>query len=176
MSRELARAKQRYETDALEAHRTAAANLIPALDVNFYLTGWTRKAQEAYRDQWVLFVRAPDRSWDWDAIFQRHRDPDRFEIVIWAPGDRLAGLGIGLTTGRALVFRFFEGDPRPDCPLTGRRILIALEAAACYAQARGKTELRLQPINDRLAALYQDGYGFILEAPKGEQPYLRRTI
>jgi len=114
--------------------------------------------------------------WDWEEIFRGHRDPDRLELVIWTVGDRLSGLGLVLTSGRAVELRFLEGDPRPDCPLKGRRIAVALEAAARYAQARGKLEIRLQPLNASLGCLYCKAYGFEEVTPKGAQSYLRKAV
>jgi hypothetical protein len=108
--------------------------------------------------------------------FRVHRDPDRLDIVIWGPNDRLCGLGLGLTSSEAVEVRFIEGDPRPDCPLKGKRILIILECAACYAQARGRKELRIQPINQRLEYLYRQTYGFVLETPRRGARYYRKGV
>jgi hypothetical protein len=72
--------------------------------------------------------------------------------------------------------RFIEGDPRPDCPLKGWRALIVLEAAAFYAQARGKTELRLKEVNSSLESLYRDTYGFRLETPRKQEPYWTKEV
>jgi len=113
---------------------------------------------------------------DWREIDRRHRDPDRLDIAIWSDNDRLSGLGLGLSTGQAIMLRFLEGDPRQDCPLRGKRILIALEATANYAQGRGKREIRLQPINDKLVYLYESVYGFVLESPRNEAPYYRKGV
>lgn len=74
------------------------------------------------------------------------------------------------------MLRFLEGDPRQDCPLRGKRILIALETAANYAQGRGKKEIRVQPIDDKLVYLYESVYGFVLESPKNEEPYYRKGV
>lgn len=112
----------------------------------------------------------------WEEIFQKHRDPDRLDMAIWGAEDRLSGLALGLTTGQSLMLRFVEGDPREDCPLRGKRILIALEAATNYAQARGKREIRLQPINEKLVYLYENVYGFTLESPRNETPYYRKGV
>lgn len=98
------------------------------------------------------------------------------EIVIWGPNDRLCGLGLATTNRTSVILQFIEGDPRPDCPLRGKRLPIALEAVACYGQGRGKSEIRLQPINEKLASLYRDVYDFTRETRKGEQAYFRRPI
>jgi hypothetical protein len=96
-------------------------------------------------------------------------------LAVWC-GDRLAALALGLTTGEAVVVRFLEGDPRPDCPLKGRRILIVLECMANYAQGRGKAELRIEPANEALETLYRETYGFSLETPRGRSAYYKRTV
>jgi hypothetical protein len=175
LSRELARAKERYASAALTAYREAALNLQPVFGVPILLSGWSRRVEEAYNNQWPE-MRHPDAGWDWHEIFRRHKDPDRFPIVMWGPNDRLCGLSLVLTTGRAVEVRFLEGDPRSDCPLKGRRIPIALEAAACYGQGLGKTEIRVHPVNDALEDIYIRCYGFIKESPRGEKPFFRRAI
>lgn len=125
---------------------------------------------------WRHFDEWGGSHFDWREIDRRHRDPDRLDIAIWSDHERLAGLGLGLSTGQAIVLRFLEGDPRQDCPLRGKRILIALETATNYAQGRGKKEIRVQPINDKLVYLYENVYGFVLESPKNEEPYYRKGV
>src|SRR5262245_57327285 len=120
----LARHKARCETDRHSARAQAVKNLTPYLP-QFNLSGWGARAREAYLDQWLP---DPNRQFDWEGIFRRHNDPDRFDIAIWGPNERLCGLGLGTTTGEALDLRFLEGDPRQGCPLKGRRILILLES------------------------------------------------
>ncbi len=166
----LARAKERYEKDRFNARRQAALNLVPVVGVDFHMAGWGARAREA------LAKWADGSDWDWDEIFRRHNDPDRLDMVIWGPDYRLCGLGLGLTTGEAVEIRFIEGDPSPDCPLKGRRTLIILECASCYAQARGRKELRIQPINERLEDLYRQTYGFVLETPRRGERYYRKDI
>jgi hypothetical protein len=166
----LERAKARYAVDRDAAHRQAALHLSTPIGVDFHLSGWTGKAREALAAQWKSSY------FDWAEIFRRHRDPDRLDMVIWAPEERLSGIGLGLTTGESVVVRFVEGDPRDDCPLKGRRIAIFLECAALYAQARGKLELRIQPINERLATLYQQSYGFTLATDQEGRAYYQRSI
>jgi hypothetical protein len=175
LSRDFARAKQRYAASAAQARQTAAANLKPIIGIEFHLSDWNRRAQEAYHDQWHTREPTADR-FDWEQIFRRYRQPDQLEIAIWAFETRLCGLGLATTTSRAIKVEFIEGDPRADCPLKGRRALIMLEAAVCYGQARGRTEIRVQPINDRLRALYVDKFKFSPVTPKGQQPYFHRPI
>jgi hypothetical protein len=175
LSRELARAKERYSAAAFEAYRSAALTLQPEFGLHLAITSWTNKAEDAYRSQWPK-DRHPDAGWSWDEIFRRHRDPDRLPIVIWGPSDRLCGLGLALTAGRVINLRFLEGDPRSDCPLKGRRIAIALEATAVYGQALGKGEITIDPVNADLENLYIDTYGFTKESVRGKKPCFRRTI
>lgn len=173
MSRHFALVKARSDQDRAGAYRTAALNLQPHLGVEFNISSWSNKAARAFDSQWAAFKREVE--WDWSEIFQAHRDFDRLDMAIWN-GERLCGLGLGLTTASALDFRFLEGCPDPVCPLKGRRILIAMEAAACYAQARGKKEIRVSPINSSLESLYRDTYGFDLETPRKGEPYYRKGV
>jgi hypothetical protein len=170
----VALAKARYVKARDDARREAALRLEPKIGVPFYLSGWTKKAQEAYLSQWPN-ERHKDAGWAWIEVFQRYRDMDRLDLVLWS-GDRLAGLAIGNTTNVALKLDFIEGDPREDCPLTGHRALIFLEAGACYCQAVGLTELRVRPVNRALEGLYRDIYGFELATPVNEQSYFRREV
>jgi hypothetical protein len=147
----------------------AAASMTEFLGTPVQITEWSRRALEGLAD-WG------ETRFPWDEIFRRHRDPDRLELAIWSQRDRLSGLALGLTTERSLLLRFVEGDPRSDCPLKGKRILIALEAAAYYAQARGRKEIRVQPIHDKLVHLYENVYGFVLVSPRNEAPYYRKGV
>jgi hypothetical protein len=167
----LAGAKARYDAIKFNARRQATLALRPILGLDFHLAEWTVGACDALA-QWK---GNPGTGWDWPEIFRRHNDPDRLDIVVWA-GDRLAGLALCLTTAQAIEVRYLEGDPRPDCPLRGRRVLIVLECAQNYAHARGRTELWAQPMNDRLKALYREDYGFSLETPKGRRAYYRKRV
>lgn len=171
MSANLAREKARFQGLGDAARLAATRTLAPVVGVDFTMTGWTGRSREALAAQWTDGVH-----FDWVEVFRRHRDPDRLDVALWSPGDRLSALVLGLTTGAAVELRFFEGDPRPDCPLKGRRTLIILECAANYAQARGRTELRIQPINERLETLYKLEYGFTLETPRRGAHYYRKVV
>lgn len=167
----LHRHKARCEADRHAARTQAVKNLQVHLP-SFNLTGWTQKAREAYQDQWL---KENNCHWDWDEVFRRHNDPDRLDVAVWA-SSRLCALALGTLTGEALEVRFVEADPRPDCPLKGRRILIVLESAACYAQARGRHELRVRPKNSELETLYRQTYGFVVETTRGGDRYLRKEV
>jgi hypothetical protein len=169
-----AQALAKYKSQADKARGRTVITLAPVIGVNFSLGTWGNRAQAAYAEQWLQ--RHPDAGWDWAEVFKRYNDPDRLEMVIWGPEERLSGIGLAVTTGQAVNVRFIEGDPRPECPLVGRRIPIFLECAANYAQLRGKVELRIQPVNDTLAALYTEVYDFTLETPAHGAAYYKRTV
>lgn len=173
MSSSLAAAKARFEQNRFDSRFRAVKNLQPQIPA-FNLSGWGAKARESYTNQWFIDGVCP--TFDWAEIFRRHDDPDRLDVAVWGLEDRLCGLALGLTTGESVDLRFIEGDPRPDCPLKGQRILIILEAAACYAQARGRSELRIRPINETLEVLYSQTYGFVLETTQGGDRYYRKGI
>jgi hypothetical protein len=166
---------ERYQAKAEQARRLTGAELSREFGVDFHLTHWTVKAADAYAGQWLL--RHPEAvRWDWPEMFRRHRNDDRLDMVIWGPGDRLSGLSLAVTTGDAVEIRFLEGDNRLDCPLRGRRIPIALDCAARYAQGRNKWELRVRPLNSALESLYQGTYGFEAVTGKPGGPYWARRI
>ncbi len=170
MSAELARAKARYADLRGKAYLRTAQILVPHIEVDFTITQWGAKAKDAYSRQWG------QSRFDWEEIFRKHNDPDRLDMAIWSPNDRLSALCLGLTTGRSVHLRFLEGDRREDCPLKGRRILIVLEAAANFAQGRGKSELRLQPESDALKELFRETYGFALEKDQDKREYWVKRI
>ena len=173
MSSTVQRLRAQYEAERGKSRRQAALNLQTPSSVEFYIAGWSRKTESALADQWK---GEHVSEWDWPEIFRRHNDPDRLDMAIWSLGDRLGGLGLGLVKGEYLELRFVEGDPRPDCPLKGRRALIMLECSALYAQARGRSELRIEPINERIATLYQQIYGFTVATDRtGRAYYVKRV-
>lgn len=174
----LAVTKARYAKAMDDARRQAAINLA-VIEPPFHLSGWTRRALEAYRDQWCapgVDRPHPEGGWDWPEMFRRHRDFDTMPVAIWTGEHRLGGLGLVRATNAAVVCDFIEGDRRSDCPLRGRRALIILEAAFCYAQTLPRQEVRLVPANERLAELYRDVYGFTLEQPRKGAPYYVRKV
>jgi hypothetical protein len=123
------------------------------IGVNFRVSEISLKALEACDSQWGK------SNWDWHEIYRNYRDADAFKFAIWVD-DTLCGLAVATTSGQSVVLRFVEGSPDVNCPLKGRRILIALEAAANYGQNRGKRELKLEPLNEELISLYESVYGF----------------
>jgi hypothetical protein len=125
---------------------TAALNLAEAVGPNFRITHWTTRAREAYAG-WK------SATWDWNEIFRRHKDPDRLDMAVWTSVNELAALALATTTSRAVHLRFVEGAPGEFPTLKGYRLSIVLEAVACYAQLRGKAEIRATPLNDELTKL-----------------------
>jgi hypothetical protein len=170
----LHRHKVQCAKDRDSAREKTVARLRPRIGVDFRLSGWNNQANRAFTDQWL--PAHCSTGWDWPEVFRRHNDADRLDAVIWGPQDRLCGLALGTLTAEALEIRFLEGDPRADCPLTGRRALIILECAACYVQARGRSEIRVRPANERLEALYVQIYGFSLATEgQGRAYYFKRV-
>jgi hypothetical protein len=176
---EIAVTKARYAKAKDDARRQAALNLVGVLGVNFHVADWSRSAEQAFREQWLTIIERPypEGGWDWPEIFRSYRDWDALRIAVWSENrDRLIALGLLRATGNAVIAEFAEGDPRPDCPLKGKRVLIILETAHCYARLLNRPELRLEPANERLAELYRDTYGFTLEQPRQGRPYYRKDV
>jgi hypothetical protein len=170
--------RQRHLAAQLEARRQALANLKDVIETPFLITNLSSRVFEAVRDQWGT-VQPPheEGGWDWLEIHRRYRNSmSAMGLAVWTGYDRLAALGLACPRANSVCLEYLEGDPRPDCPIRGRRILIALEAAACYAQALGKPEIRVSPANAALASLYERHYGFVLERPRNEAPYYRKEV
>lgn len=153
----------------------AARSIEAHLGLSIHISGWTRKARDAYAEQWPAGAQH-DAQFDWEAIFNAHRDHDRLDIAVWSPTDRLSALALGLLKSDAVEIRFVAGDPRQDCPLLGHRALIALECAQAYAQLMGRHELWAQPVNERLTELYTTKFGFTLATPRGRPAYYLRKV
>lgn len=168
--------RERYLQNAHDAFRKCEAKLRPILCVQFAIAEYSGRAWEAVKDQWSPNGRDYDTAWDWPNLVRYYRkDPDILTMAVWCE-DRLSALGLATTSGQAVHIRYLEGDPRADCPLTGMRALIALEACSGYAQARGKTELRVYPLNDALETLYVETYGFEVFRSKKAEPYLFKKV
>ena len=168
-----AAAKARYQRLA-NAARWACEKELAFIGV-FALSECSNKTLEAIETQWEPAGRNEETRWDWKEILRRHREPDRLEMAIWS-GERLAGVALALTGGDSVTLAFLEGDPRQECPLRGKRALIALDATARYAQGRGKAEIRISPINASLERLYVEQYGFEKRSERGEQDHLFRRV
>lgn len=168
--------RERYLQCAHDAFRKCEAKLLQRARLSFAITEYSGRSAEAVREQWEPFGRDHETAWDWAELVRHYRkDPDTLAMAVWS-GERLSSLCLATTSGNAVHIRYLEGDPRADCPLRGCRALIALEACAGYAQSRGKTELRVHPLNDRLKGLYVDTYGFDVCSPKKAEPYLFKRV
>jgi hypothetical protein len=172
----LTRYSGKYTKCRHDALAKARATLAPTIGHEFNLTEYSGRVLEAIRSQWEPVGRHRDSCWDWAEVVRRHKDPDRLAFAIWENGVSLCGVGLTLSTNIAIELRFLEGDPRPTCKLSGKRIVVALEVSANYAQARGKRELRVRPINSRLESLYVGTFGFARCSPRGEEPYLAKLV
>lgn len=162
-------ARARYLQNMHDAMRMAAENIRKGLGVECQLKEFTRATQDGI-SKWGK------NEFDWDDILRNIRDPDCFRFGIWV-ADRLTAVAIATTSNQSVCLRFIEADRREDAPLTGLRILIALEAIAIYGQLRGKSEIRLEPVNEKLISLYEDTYGFEVVPPrKGAPRYWRKRI
>lgn len=165
----LAVTKAHYEAlrgDArLQSGKAAQAQ---GLDVRYM--SCSRRTQEAIAEQWGGGV------WDWPEILRRYNDMNRFDVAVWTPDDRLVMVGLATLSKAAINLRYVEGDPRDGCEFKGKRIPLALEAAVRYGQMNGRKELRIHPVNEALAQLYETTYGFTLVKPKGEVPYWKLVI
>lgn len=164
----LSAARARYLQNKHDAMRAAVIKLAPLLGVEFRLVEFSRSTMEAL-DSWQ------NAEFDWAEIDRRHRDAGTFKFGIWV-GDRLTAVALATVSGQSVRLEFVEGEQFDACPLKGKRILIALEAVANYAQARGKNEIVLEPINPTLISLYEDVYGFEAVRPRKGSPYWRKRI
>lgn len=138
--------------------------------VGFELVEWSGRTFAALNEQW------PATEFDWLKV--RHsfgKNPDRLDVAIWA-GDRLSGLFLATLAGESVTLRFVEGDPRKDCPLVGKRLLIALDAAVNYTQINGRYELRVEPINEKLINLFETDFGFKAVKPRKGSPYWAKQV
>lgn len=168
--------RERYLQNAHDAFRRCETVLRPIIGAQFAIAEYSGRAWNAVKEQWDPNGREPDTAWDWPGLVRYHqKDPDLLTMAVWCD-DRLSALGLATTSGQAVHIRYVEGDPRIDCPLLGSRALIALEACAGYAQGRGKTELRVSPLNDALKHLYMENYGFEVCKPKKADPYLFKKV
>lgn len=165
----LAALRQKYISFTHDARHQTVVSLSPYENVSFNLTEWSGRTWEAVQAQWG------GSAYDWREISRRYRDPDRLELALWGEG-RLSAVSLVTTQDRAVHVQFIEGDPRSDCPLKGGRLEILLEAAANYALVRGKIEIRLEPKNDDLIALYENVYDFERVLRKGDTPYWCRKV
>jgi hypothetical protein len=172
----LAQTRAHYDGLKDKACLEAGKSLRVQLGIDVRIRRTSRTAYEHIRDYWDVAGRHPDAGWDWEELFRRHREPKRLDMAIWTPTGRLVAMGLATITTAAATVRYVEGDPRADCHLKGKRVLIALEAATNYALGAGLAEIRIEPINGALASMYEKVYGFELVKPPKAPPYYRKGI
>lgn len=165
----LAAVRNKYLSNTHDARQRTVASLSPFDGVAFSLTEWSGRTWEAMEKQWSSI------DYDWREISHRFRDPDRLELALWSD-DMLLAVALATTRDRAVHIEFIEGNPADACPLKGGRLQILLDAAANYALVRGKIELRLEPKNADLIALYENVYAFERVNRKGGTPYWCRKV
>jgi len=161
--------RQKYIQGAYQARQFSEQLLSSQLGVNFNTSEWSGRTFEALRAQWGNSV------FDWERIAVATREPSRFDAAVWV-GDRLCCLLVATLGGEAVTLRWVEGDPRPECPLKGRRLLIALDLVTNYAQANGRYEIRAEPLNSAMVNLFETDYGFHAVKAKGRTPYWRKQV
>ena len=175
MSSELRRAKVRYQTASDNSNRVAAQTVSAVLGVSVHVTGWSRRAQEAYEKQWLPLPRHSDGDFDWPEVFRRYKnEPGALELAIWCD-ERLCGLALATLSGVAVRVEFMEREPAADCPIMGGMIPLVLESAGLYAQELGRKELRLHSVREGLKQLYIEG-GFVEVLARGQAPYLKKDV
>jgi hypothetical protein len=147
LSREFERTKARYAQAKDDARRQAALNVRAQFGCDFNLGGWSRRTMEAYSATWREMSEhrlAAGGGWDWPDIFSRYRsDFHALDLAMWSSNDHLCGLALMCTTGPAVKLEAVEEYPVEGCSLKRLRAVIAVETAVCYAQALGKSEVRL---------------------------------
>lgn len=161
--------RDRYIQRAHQARQATVANMAAHGIASFELTEWSGRTFSTLAEQW------PRSDFDWPRIRENYRDPDRLDVAIWSK-DRLSGLFLATLAGESVTLRWVEGDPREDCPLIGKRLLIALDAAVNYTQINGRYELRVEPINDKLINLFETDFGFKAVNPRKGSPYWAKQV
>lgn len=175
MNRELRRILNRNLQRRQEATAAAVESLGAQGISEFALRDWSRSIEAAYNDQWCSVQRHTDAGWNWPEIYRSHKSPDDHLYAILS-GNRISALGLLRTSRTSVQLAFFEGDPRPDCPLKGVRTAIALEFSAIYGQNMGCEELWGEPVNQAVKDLYCEVYGFEEVKPRKGLPFVKRSL
>lgn len=167
----LSASKAHYDSLQKLAAKTAAETL-RSYGINLSLLHYSGRVEGAIKAQWL----ERQVGWDWPAIARSNREFKSFCLAMWAPNDQLVGLALMTLSKQAVTLKFVEGRPSSDCTFKGKRILIALEVAANYAQGAGVGEIRIHPLNDTLAHLYESVYGFEVVKERKSESYYRKRI
>jgi hypothetical protein len=152
LSAELARVKARYIALQEKACRQGAldARAEFQVPVGVALVGGRAKA--------AFGLWPGEREWDWEELVRQLRGPKTMHFAIWHEED-LAAVGLVTVAAGSVTLRYVEGGLDP-CPLTGIRVPIALQVAACYAQGCNRRRLRIEPIRPTLIEKCQSEWGF----------------
>lgn len=163
-------AKAHYDSLQKRAAKTAAEAL-RTHGIDLTLLHYSGRVEDAIKTQWG----GSRVGWNWPEIVRCNREPKAFCLAMWTPDDDLVGLALMTLSREAVTLKFVEGRPSMDCTFKGKRILVALEVAANYAQGAGVNELRIHPLNETLVHLYESVYGFeVVKERKGESYYRKR--
>lgn len=147
----------------------ASVNQLKALGWDVRMSPWSRKANEAVSQQWE--PKGRKFPWVWLDIVDHYREPDAFTVAIWTPSDRLVGLSLTTLSKTAATVRYLECDPDQTCEFRGKRAFFCLNTVTNYAQITGRTEIRIEPVNQALASFYESVFGFTLASKGVPRPY-----
>lgn len=167
LSAELDRTRARYNAAREKACRQASL-LARAFygDAPITIAPVGAKARAAFAE-WP-----GEREWDWAEIRRVYASPKVLEFAIWCE-ETLCAVGLVTVSDGSVTLKYVEG--RPDrCPLEGSRVPIALELASCYAQACGRTVLRIEPIRPTLIERCQTDWGF--KPDSSAKGYFRKDL
>ena len=157
------------------AYNGAIADWKRRLGIDLTMWDWGRMASDSCHQTWTNRSKTSNH-WDWDEIHARHTDYDRLPLAVFGPNGDLWIAGLALMTSQAVHFRFLEGTPDPACPIASNRAFIALDVAARYGQALGKTELLIQPANPALEAFYRERLKFTHDPSMPGGAFYRRGL
>lgn len=171
----------RYRALRLSAYARSRGNVRHYLGEEARFFEFAQSTEEVWRGQWLpTHRRPPNGGWDWPQIMSTYkaRAPARFELAVWNQDiSVLCGLAIGEPKHDRLEVAALESNPNPRHPLACKVLPAILDAATCYAQTLGKTQLLLaDPVNDKIISLYCETYGFRLERDEAGRPYCIREV
>lgn len=173
MNAELRRSKDRMNEVWTSAVQASYANMKPYVDVPYRMILWSGSVSNAYKDQWLDRERHPDGGWDWLEVRRKYNGVKDTIVALYVQ-DRLSCLALFHTSHDRVLVRFLEGDARGDCQLVGFRATLMLDLAFTLGQRYGCKEVRLEPVNMALEALYKNTYGFeLVTSSKGDR-YMRK--
>src|ERR1700737_877043 len=95
MQGSFAQARAKYQSAKDKARQQTVRTLAPQIGVAFTMSGWFRRAREAFTEQWLTTGRHEDAGWDWEHVFRRYKHPVRPDRVIGRPNNPWGGTGRG---------------------------------------------------------------------------------